>query len=66
MARRVGEIPGRDSTGNGDVMREQIDQVRREREALMKIRAGLRLVLRGWEELWGLPLSFETKREKQS
>lgn len=30
----------------------------------LTIREGLRMVLRGWEELWGLPRSFETKSEQ--
>ena len=36
----------------------------REREAKLKIRQGLRLVLRGLEELWLLPYSFDTKTEQ--
>ena len=36
----------------------------REREARLKIRQGLRLVLRGLEELWLLPYSFDTKGEQ--
>ena len=34
------------------------------RQAWMKIRNGLRLMLQGVEELRGLPRSFETKREQ--
>ena len=30
----------------------------------IKIRNGLRLALQGIEELWGLPRSFETKKEQ--
>ena len=33
-------------------------------ETKLKIRNGLRLALQGIEELWGLPRSFETKREQ--
>ncbi len=32
------------------------------RRAKLRIREGLRLILAGIEELWGLPRSFETKR----
>ena len=36
----------------------------RESRIKLKIREGLRLVLAGLEDLWGLPRSFETKRER--
>ena len=36
----------------------------KDRQARLKIREGLRLILTGIEELWRLPRSFETKKEQ--
>jgi len=46
-----------------DPARESVYEYR-ERIAKLNIRNGLRLVLQGIEELWGLPRSFETKKEQ--
>jgi hypothetical protein len=39
-------------------------EIQEVRQAQLLIREGLRMVLRGLEELWGLPRSFETKSEQ--
>ncbi len=36
----------------------------KDRTAKLKIREGLRMVLTGFEELWKLPRSVETKKEQ--
>ena len=43
---------------------EDVDMRDDERKRKMLIRNGLRAILQGIEELWGLPRSFETKREQ--
>ena len=40
------------------------DMAEQERASKMKIREGLRMVLTGFEELWGLPRSLTTKKEQ--
>lgn len=61
---------GRGAARHGRARRGQVGQGKDmtgdewEREAKLKIRNGLRLILQGIEDLWQLPRSFETKKEQ--